>query len=704
MWRFSKLYQPTNGIFCRYAADVWCNKPLATTLRLIKEHLKVDTQTLHHCTKRPPLSVNGYRKPRYLLYKLCFGVGTVWGVKTCAGSILASCHTSQTSRISGLKFEENFEVDPKFDWNKFFALLWPHIYYLLAAIAGALVVAVLNIEIPRLLGSVINVVAKFAQNGGSALFREQVKLPVFRLVFLYVSQACFTFMYIYILSCVGEKVATQLKQELFESIMKQDIAFFDRQRTGELVNRLTSDIQDFKSAFKLCISQGLRSIAQIIGCGASLFLISPQMTWTMLLIVPTVIVTGTVLGSMLRKLSRDAQAQAAKATSVGEEAISNVRTVRAFAMESQECELFRQQCDEASHLNQHLGFGIGLFQAGTNLFLNGMVLATLYLGGYLVSNRQVSPGDLMSFLVATQTIQRSLTQLSLLFGQMVKGLGAGARVFEFINLESSMPVTGGKKIPHHSLIGDVSFNDVTFAYPTRPQQVVLKNFNLHIPAGKTVAIVGSSGNGKSTVAALLERFYDVDEGSVTVSGVDIRELDPSWLRGNCIGFINQEPVLFASSVMENIRYGKPSASDSEVIEAAKLANADEFIQNFPEGYSTLVGERGVTVSGGQKQRIAIARALLKNPSILILDEATSALDAESEKIVQTSLDNVSKGRTVLVIAHRLSTVQNADMIVVLHNGVVVEMGTHDFLKVQRGFYWNLIRQQEMSENISRALG
>ncbi|XP_021917196.1 ATP-binding cassette sub-family B member 8, mitochondrial isoform X2 [Zootermopsis nevadensis] len=649
MWRFSKLYQPTNGIFCRYAADVWCNKPLATTLRLIKEHLKVDTQTLHHCTKRPPLSVNGYRKPRYLLYKLCFGVGTVWGVKTCAGSILASCHTSQTSRISGLKFEENFEVDPKFDWNKFFALLWPHIYYLLAAIAGALVVAVLNIEIPRLLGSVINVVAKFAQNGGSALFREQVKLPVFRLVFLYVSQACFTFMYIYILSCVGEKVATQLKQELFESIMKQDIAFFDRQRTGELVNRLTSDIQDFKSAFKLCISQGLRSIAQIIGCGASLFLISPQMTWTMLLIVPTVIVTGTVLGSMLRKLSRDAQAQAAKATSVGEEAISNVRTVRAFAMESQECELFRQQCDEASHLNQHLGFGIGLFQ-------------------------------------------------------MVKGLGAGARVFEFINLESSMPVTGGKKIPHHSLIGDVSFNDVTFAYPTRPQQVVLKNFNLHIPAGKTVAIVGSSGNGKSTVAALLERFYDVDEGSVTVSGVDIRELDPSWLRGNCIGFINQEPVLFASSVMENIRYGKPSASDSEVIEAAKLANADEFIQNFPEGYSTLVGERGVTVSGGQKQRIAIARALLKNPSILILDEATSALDAESEKIVQTSLDNVSKGRTVLVIAHRLSTVQNADMIVVLHNGVVVEMGTHDFLKVQRGFYWNLIRQQEMSENISRALG
>ncbi|PNF13674.1 ATP-binding cassette sub-family B member 8, mitochondrial [Cryptotermes secundus] len=533
---------------------------------------------------------------------------------------------------------------------------------------------------------------------------EQVKLPVFRLINMYIAQACFTFIYIYLLSCIGEKVATQLKQELFESIMKQDIAFFDQQRTGELVNRLTSDVQDFKSAFKLCISQGLRSIMQIIGCGTSLFLISPQMTLTMLLIVPTVIVTGTLLGSLLRKLSRDAQAQAAKTTSIGEEAISNIRTVRAFAMENEECELFCQQLEEASRLNQRLGFGIGLFQAGTNLFLNGMVLATLYMGGYLVSNNQVSPGDIMSFLVATQTIQRSLTQLSLLFGQMVKGLGAGARVFEFINLESSMPIKGGKKIPYHSLVGDVTFNNVTFAYPTRPQQVVLKNFNLYLPAGKTVAIVGSSGNGKSTVAALVERFYDVDEGSITIDGVDIRELDPSWLRGNCIGFINQEPVLFATSIMENIRYGKPGASDNEVIEAAKLANADEFIKSFPEGYSTVVGERGVTVSGGQKQRIAIARALLKNPRILILDEATSALDAESETIVQNSLDNVSRGRTVLVIAHRLSTVQNADMIVVLHNGVIVEMGTHDSLKAQRGLYWNLIRQQEVSENISRALG
>ncbi|KAJ9586112.1 hypothetical protein L9F63_020249 [Diploptera punctata] len=698
MWRFAKLCHPS-GFYYRNTADLLCGK----TLNVMKEHLKLDRQRLYHFARRKQISPEESTKPRRLLVKLSFAVGSACGVKICSGSISVLCQAHKKTRISGLILEENVNKDPRFDWNQFFTLLWPHIWYLLAAIAGALAVALLNIQIPQVLGNIVNVVAKFARDGSSAMFNEKIKLPVFHLVNLYILQAFFTFIYIYLLSCVGERVATQLKQELFESIMRQDIAFFDKQRTGELVNRLTSDIQDFKSSFKLCISQGFRSVAQIFGCGMSLYLISPQMTGALLFVVPTVIGVGTLLGSLLRKLSREAQAQVAKTTNIGEEAISNIRTVRAFAMEKQECDLFEQEAEKACNLNQRLGLGIGLFQAGTNLFLNGMILGTLYVGGHLVSTSQVTPGDLMSFLVASQTIQRSLAQLSLLFGHMVKGISAGARIFEFINLEPSMPLTGGKTIPHHSLIADVVFNNVTFAYPTRPQQVVLKNFNLHLPAGKTVAIVGSSGNGKSTVAALLERFYDVDKGSISVGGTDIRNLNPSWLRGRAIGFINQEPILFATSIMENIRYGRPSATDNEVIEAAKMANAHEFIESFPEGYSTVVGERGVTVSGGQKQRIAIARALLKNPAILILDEATSALDAESEKIVQSSLDNATRGRTVLVIAHRLSTVQNADLIVVLHDGVIVEMGTHDALKAQRGLYWNLIRQQEVSESMTRNL-
>jgi len=222
----------------------------------------------------------------------------------------------------------------------------------------------------------------------------------------------------------------------------------------------------------------------------------------------------------------------------------------------------------------------------------------------------------------------------------------------------------------------------------------LNQLNLHVPGGKIVALVGASGGGKSTIAALLERFYDVNDGAITVDRANIKSLDPEWLRGRCIGFINQEPVLFASSILENIRYGRPEASDFEVYEAAEAANAHAFIQKFPNGYQTIVGERGVTVSGGQKQRIAIARALLKNPSILILDEATSALDAESEKIVQEALDNVCKGRTVLVIAHRLSTIKNADMIAVIADGKVAELGTHSQLKKLGGIYSQLIRQQE----------
>ncbi|XP_068082145.1 mitochondrial potassium channel ATP-binding subunit isoform X2 [Anabrus simplex] len=489
-----------------------------------------------------------------------------------------------------------------------------------------------------------------------------------------------------------------MKLELFSSVLRQDLVFFDTHRTGDILSRLTVDVQDFKSSLKLCISQGIRSIAQILGCSVSLFFISPEMTGGMLLVVPAVIWIGAILGSLLRNISASAQAQAGKATLVSDQAVGSIRTVRAFAMEEDEYEMFSREVKESCHLNERLGLGIGLFQAGTNIFLNGLILGTLYVGGRLMATNQLSAGDLMAFLVATQTIQRSLAQLSLLFGHVMKGMAAGGRIFWLINLEPQMPITGGKKIPFHSMLGDVKFNNVTFSYPTRPQQKILENFSLHLAPGSTVAVVGSSGNGKSTIAALLERFYDVDDGSITIDDIDIRELDPTWLRGKAIGFINQEPILFAGTIMDNIRYGKQDATDQEVMEVAKLANADDFIKKFPDGYNTVVGERGVTISGGQKQRIAIARALIKNPSILLLDEATSALDAESEKIVQDALDRLTRGRTVLVIAHRLSTVRNADLIVVLSNGEIVEMGTHESLTQKKGLYWSLFWQQQLHES------
>ncbi|KAB7497522.1 ATP-binding cassette sub-family B member 8, mitochondrial, partial [Armadillidium nasatum] len=389
-------------------------------------------------------------------------------------------------------------------------------------------------------------------------------------------------------------------------------------------------------------------------------------------------------------------------TAVADECLGNMRTVRAFAMEEQEAKLFSRELEKSTHLNELLGMGIGIFQAGTNLFLNGVVLGTLYIGGNMLSTGVLKPGDLMSFLVCAQTIQKSLGQLSILWGTYVRGMSAGARVFEYINEIPTIPVKGGKKIPYYSLKGEIEFKNVTFAYPTRPFQKVLSDFNLHVPPGKVVAIVGISGSGKSTLAQLVERFYDVSEGSITVDDIDIRELDPSWVRGKLIGFINQEPILFAY-----IYYGKYSLRTSKcyrrgaglnflskVIQAAKEANADEFISSFSQGYHTIVGERGVTVSGGQKQRIAIARALIKNPSVLILDEATSALDAESEAVVQEELEKCMKGRTTIIIAHRLSTIQNADLIAVLSNGKLAELGTHQSLKRKGGIYSDLIKQQQ----------
>ncbi|KAK6059042.1 ABC transporter, ATP-binding protein [Cooperia oncophora] len=329
-------------------------------------------------------------------------------------------------------------------------------------------------------------------------------------------------------------------------------------------------------------------------------------------------------------------------------------------MEEQESRLFEREVRKACSMQELLGMGIGLFQGATNFFLNGIVLSVLYGGSSLIKEGKMTPGELMAFLVTAQTIQRSLSQLSLVFGTALKGWTAGARAFEFVNLHPTIRNDDGVCIPYHSLVG-------------RPEHNVFECLNLTIPAGQVVALCGPSGEGKSTITSLLERFYE-----------------PNRM---VIGLISQEPVLFGTSIEENIRYGRPSATDFEVLQAAKLANAHEFISNFPDGYKTVVGERGAQLSGGQKHRIAIARALLKDPPILVLDEATSALDTESERLVREALDRAMRGRTVLVIAHRLSTIRNADLICVIKDRTVREQGTHDELVHKQGYYYNLIKSQ-----------
>ncbi|XP_030051440.1 mitochondrial potassium channel ATP-binding subunit [Microcaecilia unicolor] len=591
-----------------------------------------------------------------------------------------------------LEPKKKLHAEPQFNWREFWKLLRPQLWALLAASLLAFGAAILNIQIPLVLGELVNVVSRYTREYTGRYLQDMQK-PVMKLLSFYALQGLLTSGYIVLLSRVGERVAARMRKTLFKSLLRQDVAFFDAKKTGMLVNRLTSDVQEFKSSFKQVVAQGLRSVTQIAGCFISLYLISPRLTGLLVVVMPTLVGGGALIGSLLRRLSRHAQEQVAKATGVADEALGNVRTVRAFAMEDREEELYSIEVDKSCQMNEVLGMGIAVFQGLSNVFLNCIVLGTIFTGGSLMAKNKLSAGDLMSFLVAAQTVQRSMASISVLFGQVVRGLSAGARVFEFIMLEPQVFLHGGKKIPFHSLVGQVSFQNVTFSYPTRPGDEVLKNFSLTLPPFKTVAIVGQSGGGKSTVAALLERFYDPNQGAVFLDGVDIRMLDPSWLRGQAIGFISQEPVLFGTTIMENIRFGKPGASDEEVYAAAEQANADGFIRSFPEGYSTVVGERGVTLSGGQKQRVAIARALIKNPRILILDEATSALDAESEQVVQAALDRAATGRTVLVIAHRLSTIMGADLIVVLSQGRVVEAGTHSALLNKGGFYAELIRRQ-----------
>uniref|UniRef100_A0A8I5T7B2 Mitochondrial potassium channel ATP-binding subunit n=1 Tax=Pongo abelii TaxID=9601 RepID=A0A8I5T7B2_PONAB len=563
-------------------------------------------------------------------------------------------------------------VGSRFNWKLFWQFLRPHLLVLGVAVVLALGAALVNVQIPLLLGQLVEIVAKYTRDHVGSFMTESQNLST-HLLILYGVQGLLTFGYLVLLSHVGERMAVDMRRALFSSLLRQDIAFFDANKTGQLVSRLTTDVQEFKSSFKLVISQGLRSCTQVAGCLVSLSMLSTRLTLLLMLATPALMGVGTLMGSGLRKLSRQCQEQIARAMGVADEALGNVRTVRAFAMEQREEERYGAELEACRCRAEELGRGIALFQGLSNIAFNSAKAG---------KDAVVTP---------TPASLRTLDPLP----QVVRGLSAGARVFEYMALNPCIPLSGGCCVPKEQLRGSVTFQNVCFSYPCRPGFEVLKDFTLTLPPGKIVALVGQSGGGKTTVASLLERFYDPTAGVVMLDGRDLRTLDPSWLRGQVVGFISQEPVLFGTTIMENIRFGKLEASDEEVYAAAREANAHEFITSFPEGYNTIVGERGTTLSGGQKQRLAIARALIKQPTVLILDEATSALDAESERVVQEALDRASAGRTVLVIAHRLSTVRGAHRIVVMADGRVWEAGTHEELLKKGGLYAELIRRQAL---------
>jgi ATP-binding cassette subfamily B protein len=488
----------------------------------------------------------------------------------------------------------------------------------------------------------------------------------------------------------GERVVTRLRQDLFASLMSQEVAFFDQRKTGELTNRLASDTTVLQNTVSVNISMALRNAASALGGIVMLFYTSPRLTFLMLALVPAVAVGAVVYGRRVRKLSKEVQDALAASNEVAEESLSGVRTVRSFAAERHEVARYRDAQEHAFGLARRRIVQSAIFMGTASFAASASAAAVLWYGGRLVLDGVLTVGSLTSFLIYSLTVAFSLGALTDLWADFMRASGAAERVFELLDRQPAIPPTGGERLA--SLQGHVQFEQVHFAYPSRPDVPVLQGIQLDISPGEVVAIVGPSGAGKSTIAGMLARMYDPLQGRVQVDGRDLRGLDPEWLRQQ-IGTVAQEPMLFATSIADNIRYGRDGATDAEVEAAARAANAHEFISRFPEGYKTLVGERGVQLSGGQKQRIAIARAMLKDPRILVLDEATSALDAESEHLVQEALERLMKGRTTLIIAHRLSTVVGANRVMVLDGGQVVQSGSHSTLMTQEGLYRRLVERQ-----------
>jgi len=494
----------------------------------------------------------------------------------------------------------------------------------------------------------------------------------------------------YFFTLAGERIVAHLREALYHNIIFQEIAFFDRHRTGELLNRLSSDTTILQSAVSVNVSKVFRSGSLTLGGICFLFYTSPKLTLLSLLIVPPIAIGSKVFGRYVQKHSRIVQDALADAGEVAEETISGIRTVQTFSQEKKESQRYNQYIERAFDIAKKRAVIKGYFLAMITAVGYSTITLVFWYGARLAQSGQLTVGELTSFVMYTMIVGFSLNDLSQLWADFMQASGSTHRVFALVDRSPNMREESGEMLS--SLKGEMTFEGVSFCYPTRPDVLVLDRLQLTLEAGKILAIVGPSGSGKSTVAALLMRLYDPQEGVVTLDGKDLKTLDVSWLRTQ-IGVVSQEPLLFSTSILENIQYGCENATQEEIKQAAIAANAHDFIMSFPEGYHTAVGERGVQLSGGQKQRIAIARALLKNPPILLLDEATSALDTESESVVKEALERLMKGRSTLVIAHRLSTVKDAHCVIVLEKGQLIQQGTHEELLSEGGIYRRLIEHQ-----------
>jgi subfamily B ATP-binding cassette protein MsbA len=564
-------------------------------------------------------------------------------------------------------------------------LVRPYRGRLAVAALCLLVAAAVGLAFPQVVRTLLD--AAFQRHDRSLLDRVALGL-----LGLFALQGAMNFVQVYLLTSTTERIVARLREDVFAHLVRLSPGFFADRRTGELTSRLSADLAVLQSLLSTWISEMSRQVLFLVGGIVLLTLTHPRLTTTTIAVVPVVVTVAFVFGRRLRKASTGVQDRIADAMAGADEAFSQIRTVQSFHREAEETRRYSSRLADvvtaaiARAKIRALFFGVVGFVAF------GGVVAVLWEGGQLVLDGALTPGALVSFLLYAITVAAAVGSLASLFGSYQEALGAATRVFELLDVQATVSEPESPRPLTRPIRGEVAFEDVSFRYaPSMPE--VVSHIDLRIGSGEVVALVGPSGAGKTTIASLLPRFWDVTGGRISVDGIDIRDLSFADLRG-AIGMVPQEPALFSGTIRDNIAYARPDEvgprpTEAEIVAAAAGAHAMEFIERLPLGFDTTVGERGVKLSGGQRQRLAIARVFLKDPAIVVLDEATSSLDTESERAIEAAMEDLLRGRSTLIIAHRLSTVRRADRVIVLDRGQIVEEGTHEQLLDRPGLYARL---------------